>query len=485
MRYKQNWINHPSAHLTGLLAWERGPRVSGTASAPFGPSPRPDLTVLSKAVCASSAITGRQPPASGRTPPANAREVMMQVYIGIDWGEEQHAVIFMNEAGSDLAKMMIPHTLDGFAQFDAARQKMGLAAADCLVGLETAHHLWIDYLWSQAYSQVYVLPPNQVKSNQGRFRQSGAKDDIPDARLIADILRTDRGRLQPWHPDSLLTRQMRAQVSLILHLGQQTIRLANRLRSVLLRYYPAALQVFKGGLTTQIAPEFVLAFPTPAAAQGLTYAEFESFARAHQYRQHKNLPGCFERLQAGYPCASPETVLVYQNEASLLARLVLETTQAKVNELAQLQDLFRQHPHYAIFSSLPGMGKLIGPGQLTKFGDDRQRFPQASSVQALAGTSPVTDRSGKRRTVKFRRSCDKEWRYLSQEWAIALVHKTQAPIAVAYYEHIRPHCHSDQHAYRCVANRWLAVAWKLWQTGQPYDEAYHFQQRAARSRPHR
>jgi transposase len=409
----------------------------------------------------------------------------MQVYIGIDWSEKKHDVVLMNEAGADLAVLTIPHNLDGFVQLDAARQKLGLAPADCLIGLETAHNLFIDYLWSRAYPRVYVLPPNQVKSNQGRFRQSQARDDPEDARLIADILRTDRGRLQPWHPDSLLTRQLRAKVSLILHLTKQTTRLANRLRAVLLRYYPAALQVFKGGLTTQIAPEFVRAYPTPEAAQVLTYAEFERFAQDHGYPQSKNLPGCFARLQANDPPASPETVLVYQSEARLLAQLLLKTTRAKLSERAELQTLYRQHPQQATFASLPGAGKLIGPGLLAKFGDDRQRFPQPSSVQALAGTCPVTDRSGKRRTVKFRRACDKEWRYLCHEWAMALVHKTKAPLAVAYYEQVRPHCHSDRHAYRCVANRWLAIAWKLWQTGQTYDEAYHFQQRTARSQPRR
>ncbi len=51
----------------------------------------------------------------------------MQVYIGIDWSEEKHDVIFMNEAGADLASMCMPHSLEGFAQFDAARQKLGLA----------------------------------------------------------------------------------------------------------------------------------------------------------------------------------------------------------------------------------------------------------------------------------------------------------------------------------------------------------------------
>lgn len=409
----------------------------------------------------------------------------MQVYIGIDWSEDKHDVAFMNPAGAEIASLTIPHTVEGFAQLDATRRKLGLAQGDCVVGLETAHNLFIDYLWSQDYAQVYVLAPSTVKGNRGRFGHSGAKNDPGDARLIADILRTDRRRLQPWHPDSLLTRQMRAKISLILHLTKQTTRLSNRLRAVLLRYYPAALRVFKGGLTTQIAPEFVLAYPTPAEAQALTYAEFESFARAHRYTKEEKLPGCFARLQACYPPASPETVLVYQNEAPRLARLLLETTRTKLSELSELQTLYRQHPNYAIFASLPGMGKLIGPGQLAKFGDDRQRFPHPSGVQALAGTCPVTYRSGKRRTVKFRHSCDKEWRYLCHEWAMALVHRTQAPIAVAYFEQIRPHCHSDRHAYRCVANRWMAIAWKLWYSGQTYDPAYHFEQRALRSKPRR
>ena len=42
-----------------------------------------------------------------------------------------------------------------------------------------------------------------------------ARDDQRDGRLIADGLRTDRARLYPWRPDSLLIRQMRTQVSLI------------------------------------------------------------------------------------------------------------------------------------------------------------------------------------------------------------------------------------------------------------------------------
>jgi len=407
----------------------------------------------------------------------------MQVYIGIDWSENKHDVVFMNEAGADLACLVIAHTPEGFAQLDARRRKLGLAVEDCQIGMETAHSILIDYLWSQDYTQLYVLPPNQVKSNQGRFRQSGAKDDSADARLIADILRTDRRHSQPWKPDTLLTRQIRSQVSLIIHLNRHILRLSNRLRAILLRYYPAALHIFSAGLRTQILPEFICAYPTPQAAQRLTFAEFEAFARHHHYPALGRLPACFANLQADYPAASPEVVLTYQSEAMMLAEMLLLATRDKTLCLRQLLQLFSQHPRHATFASLPGAGDFIGPALLAKFGDDPLRLPSAASSQSLAGTAPVTRRSGKRKTVSYRWACDKEWRFIAQEWAIALVHQSHSPIAAAYFQTIRPHCHSDAHAYRCVANRWMAVAWKLWQTGQTYDEAYHFQQRTLRSKP--
>jgi transposase len=129
---------------------------------------------------------------------------------------------------------------------------MGVRLDEVLVGLETAHNLLIDHLWDQGYRRVYVVAPNVVKSNEGRFRSIGSINNPKAARLIADILRTDQGRLTPWHPDSLLTRQMPAKVSLILHLTQQATRISNRLRAVLLRYYPAVLETFKDGLGCQI-----------------------------------------------------------------------------------------------------------------------------------------------------------------------------------------------------------------------------------------
>jgi transposase len=404
----------------------------------------------------------------------------MLLYIGIDWGQSKHDACFMNEAGAPLARLSFAHTPDGFHKLDRTRQDLGLEAATCLVSIETAHHLLLDYLWGQGYTQVYVIPPNVVKSSRGRYSQSGARTDQSDAFLLADLLRTDRARLRLWKPDSLLTRQLRAQVSLITHLTLNSVRLTNRLRSVLLRYYPAALHVFSD-IMTQIGLEFVRTYPTPSAAAALTFEEFKRFAAEQGYSHPKKLPACFARLQQLYPAADEETVLVFQDEAVQLASLLRNQVQAKCAAIRRLQELFWQHPDAAIFASLPGAGDLLAPALLAKFGDDRERHPSAASIQALAGTCPVTVSSGKRHIIRFRKACDREFRRLVQHWAIESV--SESVWASAYWHQIRPRCGSDSHAYRCLANRWLAIAWAMWQKRQSYDEAYHLQQRALRSRP--
>ncbi len=405
----------------------------------------------------------------------------MAVYIGIDWSEKKHDVVFLNEAGVILAQLSMSHTPEGLLNLEKTRLYAGLELADCWVALETAHNLVIDFLWSRGYPQIYVIPPSVIKSCRGRYGSSGARNDPKDGRLIADVLRTDQARLQPWRPDSLLTRQLGAKVSLINHLTHNTVRVSNRLRAVLLRYYPAAVELFSS-LTVQTALHFLQSYPTPQSATQLTFPEFEAFARQQGYRQSQKLAECFARLQRSYPEATPDTVLVYQDEVPLLAHSLLTTVQAKNQALSTLKSLFKQHPDRDIFSSLPGTGHLLAPALLAKFGDDRQRFPTPTSLQALAGTCPVTDQSGKRKIIKFRRGCDRQFRQIVQQWAR---HSLKTSVwANAYWQQVRPRCHSDNHAYRCLGNRWLAVAWKLWQTGQPYDQTYHLQQRTLRSKPH-
>jgi transposase len=119
---------------------------------------------------------------------------------------------------------------------------------------------------------------------------------------------------------------------------------------------------------------------------------------------------------------------------------------------------------------------------LVKFGDDRDRFPSPASIQGLAGTCPVTKRSGKRKWVHFRTACDKEFRWIATQFAMETLRHSSW--AIAYHSQLLQRGVTGSHAIRCLANRWLAIIWKLWQTRQPYDEGYHLKQRYQRHRPH-
>ena len=45
--------------------------------------------------------------------------------------------------------------------------------------------------------------------------------------------------------------------------------------------------------------------------------------------------------------------------------------------------------------------------------------------------------------------------------------------AQAYYQRKRQERKSHACALRCLGQRWLKILWRMFQTGKPYDEAYH------------
>ena len=395
----------------------------------------------------------------------------MEVYLGIDWSEKSHTAVFVDRWGKELCQRTVDHSAKGFIELDRLREQLGVGAGDCVVGLETAHNLIVDWLWGHGYQQVYVIPPNVTRSRQASYRQSGARTDESDGNLIGNLLRTDRQRLIPWQPDSELTQRLRAKVRMRRQLVTDKVVHVNQLRQVLHRYYPAALEAFD--LKSYIGLDFIQRYPTPEDAQALSQSEFQAFAREHAYGTRRTA-AAYAKLKAPYPQASPVIVTAYQDEAVMLAQMLVQVKRFISQVEKGIATLYAEHADAPIFASLPGVGKHLAAALLVKFGDHRERFPYSGAVQALAGTAPVTVKSGKRHTVHFRQACDHEFRTYAQQWAVASLRCS--PWAITYFHQVRNRGHSYNHACRALANRWLAILWKLWQTRQSYDEAHHLAQ---------
>ena len=403
----------------------------------------------------------------------------MQVYIGIDWSESKHDVMVTDENGRRINYMTIEHNLSGFNELEKWRKEMGIAHEQCRIGLETAHNLLIDYLWDVGYTDIYVIPPNVVKASRARYNQSGARNDESDAYTIAELTRTDVHRFYPWHPGSELLQQMRILVSMTEFWRKETVSLSNRLRSCLLRYHPALLELFSW--PSPIACQLILAYPSPENARNATFGHFQRFLKQHHHTRKAKWLSCFDALTAYHPLAAQGISQACQIQAVQLAKFLLDALKSKKETLEALHQLFLQHDDHHIFASLPGAGPLLAPTLLVKFGEERKRFTSASMVQTLAGTAPVTKQSGKAHSVHFRRSCDKEFRYFSQQFARSSCQ--QSGWASAYFADARLRGHSISRAHRSLANRWLSIIWKMWQTHSDYDESFHIRQRQNRRRP--
>ncbi len=398
------------------------------------------------------------------------------LYFGIDWSEKDYQVSIVNEQGRPVSQFALPVSPAGFSRIETERRKFDVPAHDCPVAIETSYNLIVDYLLDRGYP-VYIVPPASTKSYRNRQRLSGAHTDASDATLLAGIMRTDRDSHRRWQPYSQSVLQLAAQLRLIETLRRSIQRYANQLRAALLRTFPTVLDVFKD-VTSPIALEFIQAYPTAAEAASLSRDALDAFLKGHADTRTDLLAKRYAGLTAPTPTPHPDVAMAYREPVRILADLLLRQVRARNQALAELPRRFDQHPDAPIFRSLPGVGDLLAPALLAKFGDQRDRFPTPGSVQALAGTCPVTERSGTRHRVLFRKGCDKHFRRIAVHYALASLRESSW--AIAYWREIRPHCRSDSHATRILANRWLAIIWKCWQDRTEYDEQRHLKARAQR-----
>jgi transposase len=393
--------------------------------------------------------------------------------IGIDQSQKKHDVCLMNELGRQLARFAIPHDVQGFQRLHEERQRIQVSPQDCLVALETGHSLLVDYLLDQHY-QVHVIPGKAVDRYRDRHRQSRSASDKSDAVVLAEVLRTDRHLYAPWHADRPITRQIGSLVKLVHDLKRSVVRFSNRLRSLLLRYYPIAADLFSD-LDQQIALQFILAYPTPQEAKRLSRPQFIAFCHSHHYYRSDLITRRFGQLLNARTYARSAVAAAYASQAQTLARVTISLVKERDRAQKQLTRAFEEHPDCHIFKSLPGAGEFLAPALLSRFRDCRARFPTATVAQAIAGTSPVTVQSGKKRRVQFRQACDKDFRYFASQFARCSIR--ESPWAAAYFQEVRPRCEKASQAYRCLANRWIAITWRLWTDRVVYDEAIHLRNR--------
>ena len=192
------------------------------------------------------------------------------IFVGVDWAEAHSDVLVMDEAGAVLGRARCPLGVAGLAQLHALVADRAEDPDEVIVGIEIDHGLLIDSLVGAGY-RVYAVNPLAASRYRDRHTTSGAKSDAGDAKLLADLVRTDRHNHRPLAGDSDEAGAIRVLARAHQGLVWMRQRQANGLRSALRDYFPAALVAFGTDLASSDALAVLAIAPTPPdGARALT-----------------------------------------------------------------------------------------------------------------------------------------------------------------------------------------------------------------------
>lgn len=391
--------------------------------------------------------------------------------MGDDWAEDHHDVELMDEAGRTLAKARLPEGLAGIARLHAlVGEQLGEddEAAEVLVGIETDRGPWVAALTAAGYT-VCAVNPLQAARYRERRGVSGAKSDVADAHMLADMVRTDAHQLRSVTADSPAAEAVKVVARTHKTLIWERTRHVQRLRHALREYFPAALEAFDD-LAAPDALELLGKASDPTSAARLKGSQIRA---ALKRACRRDIDTKSTRIQSALRSEQLGRDAVITGAYAVTARsaiAVLTVLNSQIKSLqGQVEEHFGRHPDTEIILSQPGMGPLLGARVLAEFGDAPGRYVDAKARKNYAGTSPITRQSGKRKVALAR--------YVHNDRLIdALVAQAQSalqasPGARAYYDKQRARGLDHYPALRQLANRLVGILHGCLKTRTHYDEA--------------
>jgi Transposase/Transposase IS116/IS110/IS902 family len=381
------------------------------------------------------------------------------LFVGDDWAEDHHDVYLMDEAGTQVAARRLPEGLAGVGQLHDLVAGHADDPGQVVVGIEKDHGLWVGALVASGY-QVYAINPMAVARYRDRHRVSGAKSDAADAKLLADLVRTDRHNHRPLDGDSDDAEAIKVLARAHQNLIWLRARQVATLRAGLLEYYPAALQAFPN-LGDRDRDRDALAVlgraPTPDQGARLSLSKIGAALKAGGRK--RNIEEKAQEIQAvlrAQQLAAPAAVTAAYGAATrATVNILLELTDQISAVETELAQHFRAHPDADIYLSLPGLGVILSARVLGEFGDDPNRFTTAKCRKNYAGTSPLTVASGRKHAVLARHVRNQRLYDALDRWAFATL--KCSPGARAFYDQHRAAGDTHHQALRALANRLVGI----------------------------
>jgi transposase len=342
----------------------------------------------------------------------------MRLYVGVDWAKRKHDAELVIRGGEEdevVRHFDFTHDDKGFEKFHRMIAETGFAPDSVWVAIETPHGSIVASCLLHGY-RVFVLNPKQLDRFRDRYFLSGAKDDRRDAHALASALRTDPKAFREAKPTSESHRVLEQVLKLHNDLVQQRTKLLNQLGELLHEYFPQ-FEAACGDLDASWVLELWEEISTQSIAQTVKEEKVAAVLKKFHVRtldakqllsqlQTKPIP-----LLPGVEKACKMHVAVLVEQLNLLKKQLRATDR----ELVKFINIIRSTSSTStagsaplsdidIIESLPGAGAYV-TGAFVVDAKEELEARDYPRLRAVAGSAPITKKSGIKKVVLMRRAC--------------------------------------------------------------------------------
>ncbi len=282
-------------------------------------------------------------------------------WLGLDWGDKAHALALRARSSGLVETLELEHSAESLhAWLQALGERFG--GQRVAVAVEASKGAIVAALIEHPWLLIYPVHPATSRRFSTAFTPSGAKDDVPDARTLLEILTHHRARLRllvPHDPDTrrlgLLNEARRTVVD------RRTL-LSNQLTSLLKNYYPQALELTGKKRYAPLALAFLERWPELALLQQARPETLRRFYSQHQVRRPELVE---ERIEIARTARALSTDRALCEVSILEMRVLVAEMRLLEKHLASMEEAmaaaFAAHPEAHLFADLPGAGAAMAP----------------------------------------------------------------------------------------------------------------------------
>lgn len=360
--------------------------------------------------------------------------------VGVDIAKFKHVARAQDYRGVEFGKSItFENDREGFESFLSWVRKISEEHEfqDVIVGMEPTGHYWLNLAHFLRDNQVKfgVVNPLHVKKSKELDDNSPTKNDIKDAKVIAQLVKDGRYAV-PNLPQGIYA-ELREAMKIRDHLTSDLCVVQARVHNWIDRYFPEFLTVFKDWecksaiqmLSLYLLPhelvsvsdETLLQHMREVAKRGLGLGRIKCLKAA---------AGRSVGIRGGSELAKMELQLLLNQ---------YEWFQNKLEELeTKLDELLMQIPHVQQLLAIKGIGRDTVAGFLAEIGDISQ-YRHPKQITKLAGLNLKTNTSGTHKGLtKITKRGRKRLRALLFRVMMPLVAKNAAFRALHEYYTKRP-----------------------------------------------